>query len=238
MSQSRQISLRIDGELCVAEEGRTIFDVAKANGKAIPTLCHLEGLSAAGSCRLCLVEVSGMGRLVPACTTPAQNGMAVTTSSERLINHRRMALELLFSERNHFCAVCVSNGHCELQTMARTLGVTHIRFPYSFPRLPMDVSHPRFVLDHNRCILCTRCVRVCAEIEGAHVWDIGFRGINSRVVSDLNRPWGSSDACTGCGKCVKVCPTGALVEKGFAVEEMDKHDGAVRALAARKGGHP
>ncbi|HXP98109.1 MAG TPA: bidirectional hydrogenase complex protein HoxU [Telmatospirillum sp.] len=234
---SQQLSLRIDGELCTADEGQTIFDVAKANGKYIPSLCHMEGLSAAGSCRLCLVEVSGVGRLLPACTTPVQGGMSVMTNSDRLANHRLMALELLFVERNHICAVCVSNGYCELQTLAKTLGMTHVRFSYSFPRLPMDVSHPRFVLDHNRCVLCTRCVRVCAEIEGAHVWDIGFRGINARLVSDLNRPWGTSESCTGCGKCVKVCPTGALVEKGFAVEEMDKRNDSVKQLAAKRGVH-
>ena len=122
-----------------------------------------------------------------------------------------MALELLFVERNHICAVCVSNGHCELQALAQTLGLTHVRFPYNYPRLPVDISHDRFVLDHNRCILCSRCVRVCDEMEGAHVWDIAARGINSLLVSDLDRPWGDSENCTSCGKCVQVCPTGALV---------------------------
>lgn len=191
-----QISVRIDGALCAAAEGQTIFEVAEANGKAIPALCHMEGISSAGACRLCLVEVAGVDRLLPACTTPAQRGMAVTTSSDRLNRHRRLALELLFVERNHFCAVCVSNGHCELQGLAMTLGVTYVRYPYNSPRLPVDMSHPRFVLDHNRCILCSRCVRVCEEIEGAHVWDIGGRGIGARLVAELDRPWGESLACT------------------------------------------
>jgi bidirectional [NiFe] hydrogenase diaphorase subunit len=89
----------------------------------------------------------------------------------------------------------------------------------------MDASHERFVLDHNRCILCTRCVRVCDEVEGAHTWDLMGRGINSRVISDLNQPWGASDSCTSCGKCVQVCPTGALFAKGATVAEMTKqHD--------------
>ena len=96
----------------------------------------------------------------------------MTTNSEKLARYRRMALEFLFAERNHYCAVCVSNGHCELQAMAQQLGVTSVRYPYSYPELPVDVSHERYVLDHNRCILCTRCVRVCAEVEGAHVWDV------------------------------------------------------------------
>jgi len=233
-----QISIRIDGELCAAAEGQTIFEVAEVNGKGIPALCHMDGVSSAGACRLCLVEVAGVDRLLPACTTPAQRGMAVTTNSDRLRRHRRLAIELLLIERNHFCAVCVSNGHCELQALAARLGVTHVRYPYNSPRLPVDMSHPRFVLDHNRCILCSRCVRVCDEIEGAHVWDIGGRSVGSRLVAELNRPWGESRACTSCGKCVQVCPTGALVEKGYAVEEMTRSNAAVGRLAIRKGTAP
>jgi bidirectional [NiFe] hydrogenase diaphorase subunit len=190
-----------------------------------------------GGCRLCIVEVSGVGRLLPACTTPAQDGMSVTTNSEKLTQYRRMALEFLFSERNHQCAVCVSNNHCELQSMAQRLGVTNVRYPYSFPKMRVDASHERYVLDHNRCILCTRCVRVCAEVEGARVWDVSGRGIHSLIVSDMNRPWGDSKTCTSCGKCVEVCPTGALAEKGFGVEEMVKRDRKVRRLAGRRGGH-
>ena len=235
---SQEVSVRIDGELCTATEGQTIYEVARANGRYIPALCHMEGLSSAGTCRLCLVEVAGIGRLLPACTTPVHSGMSVTTDSENLAHHRLMALELLFVERNHICAVCVSNGHCELQALAQTLGLTHVRFPYNYPRLPVDTSHPRFVLDHNRCVLCSRCVRVCDEIEGAHVWDIAARGINSLLVSDLDRPWGDSENCTSCGKCVQACPTGALVEKGHAVEEMTKRNTVVAQLAAKRETHP
>jgi len=233
---SQKISIRIDGEYVNATEGQTIMEAARANGKYIPGLCYLEGLSASGSCRLCVVEVSGVGRLLPACTTPVQNGMSVTTNSEKLTRYRRMALEFLLLERNHYCAVCVSNGHCELQAMAQSLGVTHVNYPYNYPKLTVDVSHARYVLDHNRCILCTRCVRVCVEVEGAHVWDVCGRGINSRLVSDLHRPWGESRSCTSCGKCVQVCPTGALAEKGWAVEEMSKSNESIRRLATRRGG--
>ena len=136
-----------------------------------------------GACRLCMVEVSGVDRLFPACTTPAQDGMSVTTTSPALSRYRRMTIELLLVERNHVCAVCVANGHCELQDMAYILGVTSVRFAYNYPALRSMLSHPRFVLDHNRCILCTRCVRVCAEIEGAHVWEMVSRGIHARIVS-------------------------------------------------------
>jgi bidirectional [NiFe] hydrogenase diaphorase subunit len=118
--------------------------------------------------------------------------------------------------------------------MAQRHGMTHVRYSYGYPRLPVDVSHERWVLDHNRCILCTRCVRVCAEVEGAHVWDVSSRGIHSLIVSDMNRPWGESQSCTNCGKCVQACPTGALAEKGFAAGEMVKHDAPVIKLAARR----
>jgi len=231
-----KISIRIDGEYVAAQQGQTILEVARASGKYIPTLCWLESLTSVGACRLCIVEVSGVNRLLPACTTPVQDGMSVTTNSEKLKQNRRIALELLFSERNHVCAVCVSNNHCELQAMAQRLGVTDVRYPYAYPRMPVDLSHERFVLDHNRCILCTRCVRVCAQVEGAHVWDVSARGVHSMIVCDMNRPWGESKSCTNCGKCVQVCPTGALAEKGFAVEEMVKHDANVTRLAARRGG--
>jgi bidirectional [NiFe] hydrogenase diaphorase subunit len=234
----QQISVRINSKLCTATEGDTIYQVAEANGHSIPSLCYMEGLSSPGSCRLCLVEVAGIGKLLPSCTTPAQNGMSVSTESETLARNRVMALELLFLERNHVCAVCVSNGHCELQSMAQELGMTHVHLPYNFPRLPVDVSHPRFVLDHNRCILCSRCVRVCDEVEGAQVWDISARGINSMLVAELNRPWGEAASCTSCGKCVQVCPTGALVEKGQAVEEMTKRKQFVTELAAKRGHRP
>jgi bidirectional [NiFe] hydrogenase diaphorase subunit len=215
-------TLQIDGQDVGAREDQTILEVAQENGIYIPTLCHVDGLTEVGACRVCLVEIKGNPKLLPACVTKVQEGMEVLVNSERLTNYRRVIVEMLFSERNHICSVCVTNGHCELQTLAQKLGISHITVPYRHPRLTVDASHQRYMLDHNRCILCTRCVRVCDEIEGAHTWDLDGRGVSSRVITDLKRPWGESETCTACGKCVHVCPTGALFEKGKSVAEMSK----------------
>ena len=205
-------TLIIDGKDVSARSGQTILEVARENGIEIPTLCHLDGLTDVGACRLCVVEIKGSNKLQPACVTSVFEGMEVSTKSERLQKHRRTILELLFTERNHICSVCVANGHCELQSLAQDQGLTHVLLPYRNPELSVDASHERFTADHNRCILCTRCVRVCAEIEGAHVWDVMGRGIDSMVITDLHDEWGKS-SCTRCGKCVQVCPTGALFDK-------------------------
>jgi bidirectional [NiFe] hydrogenase diaphorase subunit len=215
-------TLKIDDRDVTARPEETILEVARQNNIFIPRLCELKGLTTVGACRLCLVEVKGSNRLLPACVTHVEEAMEVTTSSPRLDAYRKAILELLFTERNHVCSVCVSNGHCELQTLAQKLDITHVHYPYRYPVAAVDASHDRFIVDHNRCILCTRCVRVCEEIEGAHTWDIMGRGIEALVITDLNQPWGSSESCTGCGKCVHVCPTGALSEKGRSVAEMLK----------------
>lgn len=228
------LTLTIDGKEVSGLDSETVLQVARENGFSIPTLCWLEGLTSVGSCRLCMVEIAGSTKLHPACVTLIQEGMVVTTSSEQLLRYRRAIVELLFSERNHVCAVCVVNGHCELQDLAQRLGIDHISFPCRYPALPVDASHSRFVLDHNRCVLCTRCVRVCAEIEGAHTWDVKNRGIRSQIVADFDTPWGASTTCTGCGKCVHVCPTGALFEKGKSVAEMLKKRPSLPYLMANR----
>jgi bidirectional [NiFe] hydrogenase diaphorase subunit len=216
-------TLQIDGKPVSAAEDQTLLDVARENGVDLPTLCHLDGLEDVGACRLCLVEVKGSNKLLPACTTRAIEGMEVSTDSERLRRYRRQIVELLFAERNHVCAVCVANKNCELQAVALQVGMDHVRYQYQHPRTELDASHARFVLDHARCILCTRCVRVCHEIEGAHTWDVAGRGIHSRVITDMAQPWGKSDSCTSCGKCVNVCPTGALFEKERAATGIRKN---------------
>jgi bidirectional [NiFe] hydrogenase diaphorase subunit len=233
--QERVKTLMIDGRAISARENQSILQSAQEEGIFIPTLCHLEGLSEVGACRLCQVEVKGVNKLLPACVTRIEEGMEVHTRSERLDRYRRTLLELFFAEGNHICSVCVANGHCELQTLAQRLDMDHVRVPYISPRRQVDASHARFLFDPNRCILCTRCVRVCDEIEGAHTWDVSGRGVASRIIADLNEPWGESTSCTSCGKCVQVCPTGALVEKGRSVGESVKRPGFLPYLKRMRG---
>ena len=231
------ITITLNGKLCSAREGQTILEVARDTDVHIPTLCQFEGLSNIGACRLCLVQINESPKLQPSCVVRAENDMRVETNTERIQSYRRMIVELLLAERNHICSVCVMNGNCELQSVAAELGVDHVRYDYLYPRLDVDASHDRFVLDHNRCILCSRCVRICDELEGAHVWDTGRRGINSRVVTELSKPWGAALSCTSCGKCVNVCPTGALSVKGATVAEMKKEKGLLKyLLTARRTG--
>ena len=233
-------TLSINGHAVAMATGTTLLAAAREVGVPIPTLCHLEGLSPVAACRLCLVEIEGSAKLQPACLTPVAEGMVVRTDTPRLRDYRRTVIEMLFTEGNHVCAICVANGHCELQDRAVEVGMDHSRLPYRHPDRPVDLSHPLFGLDHNRCILCTRCVRVCDEVEGAHVWDVGWRGEHCRIIAGLNEPWGAVDACTDCGKCVQVCPTGALFDKADTTGEKHADPGRLGALvrARARGQQP
>jgi len=230
------LTLTIDGKAISGLAGETILEVARENDITIPSLCYIDGLCSIGACRLCLVELAGSPRLFPACTTRIEEGMSVTTQSPALLEHRRMIVSLLFSERNHICAVCVSNGHCDLQNMAITLGLTHSLTPYLYPKMEVDASHPLFIMDHNRCILCSACVRVCDEIEGANTKDVSGRGKDARIITDAMQSWGESESCTSCGKCVQVCPTGALSEKGKSVSEQIKKRSFLDNYRENRGG--
>jgi bidirectional [NiFe] hydrogenase diaphorase subunit len=227
-------TLTIDGKPITAEEGASVLDAAQEAGIRIPTLCHLEGVYDVGACRLCLVELAGTPKLVPACTTRVAEGMAVKTDTERLRKYRRITLELLFAERNHVCSACVANGHCELQQLAYSLGMDHVRYEYLFPRWHVDTTHRLFGMDHHRCILCTRCVRVCWHIEGAGTKNVAGRGTRSHIITDLNMPWGDSESCTQCGKCVQACPTGALSHKGSTVGEMQRDRGKLEFIVTAR----
>jgi bidirectional [NiFe] hydrogenase diaphorase subunit len=233
---SNVVTLKINDRDVSGRDNETILEIARENDVFIPTLCHLDGLCDVGACRLCLVELKGSPKLLPACVATIQEGMEVLTDTPRLVEYRKMIVQMLFAEGNHICSVCVSNGHCELQGMAQALEIDHIEQAYRYPQRTVDASHELFTLDPNRCILCTRCVRVCDEIEGAHTWDMMGRGVEARVITDMNRPWGTSDTCTSCGKCVQVCPTGALFQKGKAVAEMTKRKDFVPYLVSMREG--
>jgi bidirectional [NiFe] hydrogenase diaphorase subunit len=224
------LTLTIDDRLLSAREGETILQAAQDAGLPVPTLCHFDGLTAVGACRLCLVEIRGQHRLQPACVTRALEGMVIWTHTDRLRHYRRTILQLLFAERNHVCAVCVANGACELQDLAVAAGVDHLDLDLLHPDRQVDLSHERFGVDHNRCILCTRCVRTCDEIEGAHTWDVAGRGTIAQVITDMNEPWGASSTCTSCGKCVMACPTGALFHQGDTVASLEHDRSRLTAL--------
>ena len=208
----KQITLNIDGKQVNGSDGDTILEVCKANGIDIPTLCHLEGLTNVGACRMCVVDIEGERRPNPACTYPARDGLVVHTSTEKLERYRRLALELIFTEKNHFCMFCERSGDCELQKMAYRYQMDNVRYPYTFPSLPLDPSTDSVVIDHNRCILCGRCVRACAELEASHTLDFSKRGWKTIVAADLGKPLTQS-SCTRCGACIQACPTGAIFSK-------------------------
>ena len=228
------VTLKIDGVEVTVPEGTTILKAAKDSGILIPTLCNLEGLTSYGGCRLCLVEIMGSLKLFPACATPVGTGMEVITQSNKLREYRKMAVQLLLAERTHICAVCVANDHCELQSLANQLGVDHVMFERNWTSEEIDSTHDFLVIDRNRCILCTRCLRVCDEIEGVHTLDLKLRGKDAQVIMDLDEHWGNSCSCTSCRKCAKVCPVGAIYIEGEPVSHTKRKDVAEFILQRRQ----
>lgn len=228
------IPITINDEKYDVKPGISILEACRNAGVDVPTLCSFKELIPIGACRLCLVEIEGIPKLLPACTTPVAANQVIRTESEKLSNYRKMMVELLFSERNHICSVCVANNQCELQNMGYRVGMERVRFHNLAQPCALDATHKKFVVDHNRCILCARCVRVCHEVEGAHTWDVKGRGYKSRVTADFNQPWGEATTCTWCNKCVHACPTGALWNNNTAQGTLQKFPAYISELVEKR----
>ncbi len=224
------INLTINGKQIEVEEGTTVLTAARQNDIKIPTLCDHPNLTPYGGCRLCVVEVKGMRVPIAACTLPAANNMVIETETPALKTSRNVILSLLFSERNHFCPFCqVSGSDCELQNAAYDEHMTHWPMQPQWTNFPVDTSHPFFILDNNRCILCRRCIRACAEMSGNFTLTVEERGAATIVVADSNVPLGQS-SCVSCGSCVQVCPTGALIDRQSAYLGQDKDLTTTRSI--------
>lgn len=207
------VTATIDGRVVSLPPGLSILEAAQAIGIEIPHLCHHPGLSPVGICRLCLVEVDG--RLVPSCREPLQEGMTVHTSTARLQRLRRLILELILSDHPQDCLTCERNGSCELQRYAYEYGIETNRFvgpDHERRTAPAREDNPFIRFDPQKCILCGRCVRACAEIQGRYVLDFMGRGFTTQVSPPLGKSLPETN-CEFCGQCVAVCPTGALAEK-------------------------
>src|SRR5437763_12655206 len=214
---SGSVQLTIDGMPVTVPEGTSIFDAARMNGIAIPTLCHQQNETPVGVCRLCVVDTGG--RIFAAsCVAPVAGNMVVSTGkdgserSEKVREARRTLLELLMADHPSPCARQQHSGDCELETMARVMGVTQPRFAKRLSPRGQDNSSFVISVDHEACILCDRCIRGCDEVKDNDVLGRRGKGFNTGIAFDLNRPMGNS-SCVSCGECMVSCPTGALTNK-------------------------
>ncbi|UXI67865.1 formate dehydrogenase subunit alpha [Tahibacter amnicola] len=214
---TRTITLDIDGVSVSVPEGTSVMRAAALADTAIPRLCATDSLDAFGSCRLCLVEIEGRKGYPASCTTPVAAGMRVRTQSERLTQLRRNVMELYVSDHPLDCPTCPSNGRCEMQDMAAAVGLEENRYGSSgasHAAAPVDASNPYFRFDPSQCIVCSRCVRACDEVQGTFALSIAERGFASRVSAGIDEGFLGSE-CVSCGACVQACPTTALVEKSL-----------------------
>src|SRR5665213_3105164 len=220
------VTLTIDGQSVTVPEGTSIMRAAMEAGTQIPKLCATDMVDAFGSCRLCLIEIEGRAGTPASCTTPAMNGLVVHTQTERLKKLRKGVMELYISDHPLDCLTCAANGDCELQDMAGAVGLRDVRYGYEgenhvfaksngMPNaawMPKDESNPYFSYDPSKCIVCSRCVRACEEVQGTFALTISGRGFESRVSPGMSESFLGSE-CVSCGACVQACPTATLTEK-------------------------
>src|SRR5690606_34313565 len=196
-------------------EGTSVMRAAAELGVTVPRLCATDSLEAFGSCRLCLLEIEGRRGYPASCTTPVEAGMVVHTHTPKLQDLRRNVMELYISDHPLDCLTCPSNGDCELQDMAGAAGLREVRYGFKGANHlsdPIDATNPYFAYDPSKCIVCSRCVRACEEIQGTFALTVEGRGFDSRIVAGANDSFLDSD-CVSCGACVQACPTAALEDK-------------------------
>ncbi|MBN2754757.1 MAG: iron hydrogenase small subunit [Candidatus Goldbacteria bacterium] len=211
--ENNKISIKVNGKDYKAEKGLTIVKACKALGIDIPTLCYLEDVSKNASCGICVVEVKGAKSLIRSCCTEITEGMDIMTSSPKVMEARRTNLELILANHPTDCLNCARNGNCELQAMSYILGIDGTsRFVKTKCDEPLDETSPSLIRDPNKCILCGRCVAVCSEMQTVYAIDFSKRGIKTKISTYMEKGLGNI-ACTNCGQCAIVCPTGAIVER-------------------------
>lgn len=209
----------IEGKKVAIEGEKNLLELIRKANFNIVTFCYHPELAVYGACRLCLVEVEGMG-IVASCTVPPKPGMKVRVNSDEIRHLRRINLELLLSSGNHNCTLCSKSGNCKLQKLAKDMDVTEIRFKSKKIDSHTDATSPALVRDHSKCILCGNCVRICNEVQGIGAIDFAFRGFRSKIATAFNHELGQSHECVSCGQCARVCPTGALMPNSSEIEKV------------------
>ena len=204
-----KITVTINGRQLSGSEGMSILEVAQANGIDIPTLCYSPELTTIGVCRICVVEVEGSRTLVGSCHTPVTPGMVINTHSHKVLETRRVIMDLLMASHCGSCFICEKANVCELRKIAIDLEVGLTRFQVRKRYYPIEDVSPYIERDLSKCILCRRCVEACSEIARQNVFSVAYRGFNSKIVVDYDQPL-DKDVCRDCGICIPFCPTGAL----------------------------